>query len=254
VKVVLRLGVFAGLLIALFACGKKLPTPAPPPPSPNDTTRIVLAEIFSAKNCQNCPLADEAIHNLLGDYGMARLIVVEYHPLNFSGPDSLGTAETDARRVYYGVSAYPTCFFNGLHQTQAPQNFYEAYHDSFEVESARRTPVALGLSVSSQTGVATVKAQALGSVPSPLILQTVVINDSLYYKGPFQSWWRFVALDMIPDQNGDTLTLAKGDTLSRMKSFVVQPAWDPRKLYIVAFVQNPANKEVLQSAIVKLIP
>lgn len=185
---------------------------------------------------------------------MTRLIVVEYHPLNFSGADSLGTPKTDARRLYYGVSAYPTCIFDGVRVTQAPQNYYESYHDSFEVESARRTPVVLGLSVSAQTGVATIKAQALDTVPAPLVLQTVVICDSLYYRGPFQSWWRFVVLDMIPDQNGDTLTLAKGDIVSRTKSIVVQPAWNPQKLYIVAFVQNPSNKEVLQSAIVKLIP
>jgi hypothetical protein len=252
----LRLGGVSGvLLVTLFACGKKLPTPPPPPPGQNDTTRVVLAEMFSAKNCQNCPLGDSAIHSLLANYGMARLIVVEYHPLNFSGPDSLGTAETDARCKYYGVSGYPTCLFDGQHKTAGPQDFYEAYHDSFEVESARRTPVVLGLTVSPQTGVATVKARALSAVPSPLVLQTVVISDSLYYRGPFQSWWRFVALDMIPDQNGDTLTLVPGDSLvTRLRSIVVQPGWNPQKLYVAAFVQNPANKEVLQSTLVKFIP
>jgi thiol-disulfide isomerase/thioredoxin len=252
----LGLGGVAGLLlVTLFACGKKLPTPPPPPPGQNDTTRVVLAEIFSARLCTNCPRADSALHALVENYGTNRVIAIEYHPLRFAGqPDSLGTPETDARKTYYNVTSFPTCFFGGLHKTLgAPINVYEVYRDSFSVESARRSPVSLGLSVSA-SGVATVTVKALGSVPSSLVLQTVVVLDSIEYRTLYKNFWRFVAVDLVPDQNGDTLRLAEGDSLTRTKGFSIQSNWNLSRLYVVAFLQNPANREILQSAQVKLIP
>jgi len=108
------------LALSLAACGKKLPTPPPPPPGQNDTTRVVLAEMFSSRWCSNCPQADAAIHDLYEAYGPSRLIVVEYHPRSFGGPDSLGTPETDARiRDYFGtLRTLPQCLFGGLHRTE----------------------------------------------------------------------------------------------------------------------------------------
>jgi len=256
VKAFLRLGLVAGVLLSLFACGKKLPTPPPPPVGQNDTARVVLAEMFSTRNCSNCPRADSALHALLANYGPSQIVAIEYHPLQFGGQaDSLGTAETEVRRLFYGVSSYPVCFFDGLHRTDgAPLNIYEAYEDSSGIEGRNlRSPVVLGLTAS-RSGTATVQVKALGSVPSALVLQTVVTEDSVYYRGPYQSWWRFVVRDMVPDQNGDTLRMVQGDSLTRIKGFSIQSTWRVPYLYVVAFVQNPATKEILQSAMVKLIP
>lgn len=253
-KGALRWGSIAVLLFGLFDCGRKLPTPPPPTPGLNDTTRTVLAEMFSTRLCSNCPRSDSALHALIEDYGIRKIIAVEYHPLSFGAVDSLGTPETDARKNLYGVTSYPTCFFDGLHRTLgASGNVYDAYEDSAGLEDNLRSPVVLGLTAS-QTGVATVQVKALGSVPSALVLQTVVIEDSIYYRGPYQSWWRFVVRDMVPDQNGDTLRIAQGDSLTRTKGFLIQTNWRLPYLYVVAFVQNPATGQVLQSAMVKLVP
>lgn len=248
-------GVAGLLLVTLFACGKKLPIPPPPPPGQNDTTRVVLAEMFSTRLCTNCPRADSALHALMEAFGTSKIIGIEYHPRSFGGQvDSLGTPETDARKTYYGVVNFPVCVFGGLDSIEgAPLNVYEIYEEAFEAQQARRSPVVLGLTAS-QTGVAIVTVRALGSVPSSLVLHTVVAEDSVYYRGPYLSWWRFVVRDMVPDQNGDTLRMAQGDSLIRTKGFSIPGTWNPQRLYVVAFVQNPATNEILQSTQVKLIP
>jgi len=246
------------LALSLAACGKKLPIPPPPPPPPpgqSDTTRVVLAEIFSARLCSNCPRADSALQALAEANGPQKLVTLEYHPTTFSGQrDSLGTVETDARKTYYNVTTFPACFFDGLHKTLgAPINVYEVYRDSLSVESARRSPVSLGITAS-PSGLATVTIKALSDLPTPLVLHTVVASDSVYYHTPFKDWWQFVVLDMIPDASGDTLQVAVGDSLTKVKGFTIQPNWVPGRLYVLAFLQNPANREILQSAQVKLIP
>ncbi len=246
------------LALTLGACGKKLPTPPPPPPPPpgqTDTTRVVLAEIFSSRLCSNCPRADSALHGLIEAYGTGKIVALEYHPQRYSGQvDSLGTPETDARMSFYGVVNLPYCVFGGLHNTLgAPLNVYEVYRDSFLVESAKRSPLALRLTAD-QAGIATVQVKALTAVPPALVLHTVVAEDSVYYVGPYKSLWRFVARDMIPDQNGDTLRLATGDSLSRTKGFSIQPNWNVNRLYVFAFLQNPATREILQATQVKLVP
>lgn len=246
------------LALSLSACGKKLPIPPPPPPPPpgqSDTTRVVLAEIFSARLCSNCPRADSALHALAEANGPQKLVTLEYHPTSFSGQqDSLGTAETDARRTFYNVTTFPACFFDGLHKTLgAPINIYEIYRDSFSVESAKRSPVSLGVTAS-PSGLASVTIKALSDLPPSLVLHTVVASDSIYYRTPYKDWWHFVVLDMIPDAGGETLRVAVGDSLTKTKGFTIQPNWVPGRLYVLAFLQNPANREILQSARVKLIP
>ncbi len=72
----------------------------------------------------------------------------------------------------------------------------------------------------------------------------VITEDSIYYHARNGDLWHnHVARDYLPDQNGQTVTIASGDSVTISRSFTIQSGWDESKCEIVAWIQS----DVLQS-------
>ncbi|OPX17931.1 hypothetical protein BXT86_03840 [candidate division WOR-3 bacterium 4484_100] len=72
----------------------------------------------------------------------------------------------------------------------------------------------------------------------------VITEDSLYYSGPNGDvWHNHVARDYLPDQNGQTVSIAPGDSITLSQPFTIQSGWDENMCQIVTWIQS----DVLQS-------
>ncbi|HEC78754.1 MAG TPA: Omp28-related outer membrane protein [candidate division WOR-3 bacterium] len=111
------------------------------------------------------------------------------------------------------------------------------------------------------TGTGTINAQFRNDSTATLNGRVlfVITEDSLYYAAPNGDYWHnHVARDYIPNQNGQSVSIAPGDSVTVTQSFTIQSGWDDSMCEIVTFIQNPtlasdSTKEVWQGGIVKVL-
>jgi len=61
----------------------------------------------------------------------------------------------------------------------------------------------------------------------------------------------FVLRDMLPDANGEDITLAPDQTINSSRAYTIQPGWNPDECRMVVFFQA-ADKEIYQGAEIQL--
>ncbi len=67
----------------------------------------------------------------------------------------------------------------------------------------------------------------------------VITEDSLYYAAPNGDLWHnHVARDYLPNQNGQTTTIAAGDSVTLSQNFTIQSGWNANRCQIVTWIQN----------------
>ena len=87
----------------------------------------------------------------------------------------------------------------------------------------------------------------------------VITEDSLYYLAPNgDAWHNHVARDYVPNQNGQTVTIAPGDSVTVTQSFTTSPSWDVNKCDIITWIQDDnmqpdSTKEIWQGGTIKVI-
>jgi len=76
-----------------------------------------------------------------------------------------------------------------------------------------------------------------------------ITEDSLYNADPNgHAWHNHMFRDFLPDQNGDTVSLAVGQTKSVTKSFTINAAWNENRCAVAAWYQrSTGNKDAYQS-------
>jgi hypothetical protein len=216
--------------------------------------RVVLVEYLTTYWCTYCPNAEEALNDLLGEYGRDSLCVVAYH----DGGGGVSTAETIDRCTWYwqGVPGneqhqYPTAFFDGLRYVQdAPTVPWvtTAYRTEIDLRRASGSPLTVELTGDAGAGSVTVKVKVRDQLSGgPKVLRAVVIEDDVLFA---LDRFDFVARDILEDE---PLTVATtGDSAVVTRTFAVSPSWNAANLDVVAFVQDDSTKEVLQAGRLKI--
>lgn len=74
------------------------------------TQRVVVAEEFTATWCGACPGAARGLDELY-ERVYDSVVVIAYHS---SSSDPFYTTESAQRASYYGISGYPTAYFDGI--------------------------------------------------------------------------------------------------------------------------------------------
>jgi hypothetical protein len=212
--------------------------------------RTVLLEEFGSVFCTACPNANAAIDSLVHEYSMDELVVLGYHT-----GDQMTTSETTARTAWYGAaSQLPTVMIDGTARiigASSVQAAYAAYKDSILAGLGETTPVDIRVagSVDGSNGTVTVQLIVTDSVGvADLRLYVVVFEDSVENTVPLgDPFYRFVVRDMMPDEEGEVISIEKGDTTDIVRPFSVEDEWDGTKLGAVVFLQSSVTKEVLQA-------
>ncbi len=214
--------------------------------------RNVLVEFITTFSCVNCPFGEEALNNLMDEYGADRLCVVAYHDL-----PPVGTDETIDRIDWYTDNddfpgeegTYPTAVFDGGRIVVGSSSVPVAQADyEFEIELRQAIGSPLLLRLVGDLGGARASLTAKVRVMDPLpagtyILRTVVVEDDISFA---HELFPYVARALLDDEMF-TLT-AVGDSTEMIYGVTIDPSWNPANLDAIAFVQNDDTMEIVQSA------
>jgi len=86
----------------------------------------------------------------------------------------------------------------------------------------------------------------------------VITEDSLYYAAPNgDNWHNHVARDYLPNQNGQTVSIPAGNSVTVSQPFTIQSGWNVDKCEIVTWIQNDVmqpdtTKEIWQAGMIKV--
>lgn len=217
--------------------------------------RVVVAEDFTATWCSWCPDAAKALDSL---YRVASdsLVVIAYHP---SGSDPFQTSGSVARANYYHLMYYPTVFFCGG-DTNWPStmvgSFGSSTYDSCRIrfDSIKTIDSPLELSVDylsyddvTRSGQMTIGARNVSGAPVAGRLHFLVLERGIPYYWQSMSELDFLVRDMVPDGNGEEISVDPGDSLSVVRDYVIGPDWVFGSCMFVAFLQTP-DRNIAQAA------
>lgn len=224
----------------------------------------VLAEFNTCTSCSPCVLANDSLNVVYSDLkdSMSCIRTHMWWPTNNDpyylgrGPD---TMENRARRTYYGFNVVPYMIIGGKYFPAYPYGDYRK-----NILSERKVPRPLTMTLggwyssTGDSGVIKATINATGRFPSAskatLTLRYAITEDSSFYTGTNGDPEHFQVLrDMIPDNNGISISINKGQTVVDSQKFriytggVIPYTWTERLCRFVVYVQDDATKEIIQS-------
>lgn len=219
--------------------------------------RVVLVEILTATWCLYCPNAEQALHELMDEFGFGNLCVIAYH--DTPELDELATEETVSRINWYTEDpefpmepgARPTVVFDGIRFSQGAETVEQAKTEyRFEIGTRRQKGSPISLRIEGNLGPAegslTVTAKVEDQLPAgPVVLRFAVIEDDVFSFGRSSNWFDFVVRD-LPDSEVLDLTDI-GDSTVVERQIAIDDSWELDNLDVVVFAQDTVEKEVIQS-------
>ncbi len=217
--------------------------------------RVVLAELFTATWCGNCPKAEEALDRLFEEEGPGKLAVIHWHPTQQNDP--FGLAVTDERWNAYrakldtlNAAAFPTCIFGGTDmQIGAATVPYAEYRNSYEHE--RELGSHLDLSLALEIGTEAVAVDVgidsdAEAAPEALKLWVVLVEHQARRPDIPGSTERFSFVarrtEVTPVQ------IQAGARQHKQVTLPIAADYDRDQLHVVAFLQPEALGTVRQAA------
>ena len=129
---------------------------------------------------------------------------------------------------------------------------YSTYRSDFNTRKTTTSPLQIGLTGSYNTGTrqGNVNAHITNTSGSSVngTLQCILTETDKFSGG--DSFFN-IARDMIPNQNGEVVTIPAGGAIDKAKSFTVNSSWNANKCDIVVFVQT-TDKVIQQAAKVRI--
>ena len=211
--------------------------------------RYVLLEHFTNTRCPICANANPGFYNTIAGYE-ADVHHIAYHP---SVPYSscifyqANTEENSARASYYSIFSTPRVFFNGTSGTSAGQ----VTASMLDSQVGQTSPLAIQVTESGATSrQVEVGVFSLGTPPSGDIrLFVAVVEKEIQYNAPNgETLHHDVFRDMLTSKDGDPVSLAAaGGSVTASFNYTIQNNWNANQIYVLAFVQDYATKEVFNS-------
>ena len=216
--------------------------------------RVVLLESFTNVSCPPCASSNPITHQFVEDFGTVLVLNVQYHMSWPSATDPFyltDIADNDAARAYYGVNAVPDLVTDGLNEP-APGN-YAALEATVQKRILTDAPLEILVSATVVGDQITVDADitAVNDVPaSDLVVRIALVEPYVGYVEPpgsnGETEFHCSMRDMLPAFAGTALSITNGQTVSVSETGTLDPAW--QDVYAVVWVQNNADKDVLQTA------
>lgn len=210
--------------------------------------RMTLVESATGTWCTFCPGSALAVDELLSNGN--RVAVVNYHD---AGSDPFVIPAGNERVNYYGVTTFPTAFFDG-------QNPYVGGHETFSlygnylpsVISALALPPLFEVGITwSQIGpsvAVSIDVSEIGTYTgSPLVVHLVATESHIQHNWLGLTEVNHVTRVMLPDQNGTALNLSNGFA-TITQTLAIDSGWNQDNMELIAWVQNPVTKVVHQAA------
>ncbi len=224
--------------------------------------RLVLAEEFTNASCGPCAAQNPAFDALL-NANPTKITAVKYHT-NWPGVDPMNAhnpQDIAARVTYYSVSGVPYCRLDGVAVTGssyvgAPSNLNQAKIDAeFAITSPLLMQLQANLNPAQDSIFVTLLVHATQAVTGTLVAHIAVIEKHINFVsapgGNGEKNFSNVVVKLVPGKNGTSIgsSMNAGD-YKLLKYAWALPSWiyNKNELAAVAFVQNNANKAVIQAA------
>ena len=221
------------LIVAIGVCAYAVPR------------NLVVVEVATGTWCQYCPGAAMGCHDLLNnDHPVA---IIKNH-----GSDSFANVYSNARNSFYGVSGFPTAFFDGLNPTVGGSTNNSMYSNYLPKVNARMqvpshyTISAVGAQSGSQYQISVTVTKPENDTNTNVKLHAVLTESHIPFVWFNQTTVENVNRLMIPDQNGTSVNLNTGESTTINLTFTPDASWNIANCEMVFFLQNMSTKEILQ--------
>ncbi len=210
----------------------------------------VVMEIGTGTGCQYCPGAAMGAHDLLQNG--CQVAVIEYHSYNSGDP--FNTPEAAARTSFYGITGYPTAFFDGTLNYVGGSNtasMYAQYLPLYQQRYAIQSPLTIdmqGSNVGNVYNITLTITKVAAITSTNLKAQLVLTESNIPYSWEGQTEINNAERLMVPDQNGTAISFASGNTVVLNLSFTKNASWVTNNCELIAFVQDFTTKECLNGA------
>lgn len=206
---------------------------------------LVVVEVATGTWCGYCPGAAMGCHDLLTNGHP--VAIIKNH-----GGDSYENSYSSARNSYYGVSGYPTAYFDGLNPTSGGSSSSSMYNNYLPKVNARmNVPAkysisALGNANGNNYNVTVTVRKDEADTNTNVKLHAVLTESNIP-----QNWFNQTTVDnvnrlMVPNQNGTAINLGTGEQTAVDLTFTFNSAWNVANCEMVFFLQNQSSKEILQ--------
>lgn len=217
--------------------------------------RVVVAEEFTATWCTYCPGAVRGlIENYQRDYDS--VVVIAYHS---STSDPFYTVESASRASYYGLTGFPTTYFDGTTSEIGGLHFgtmYPFYRHHITTRLGVSSPleIALVCNYDSIANSGTITATILNTSGSAVDgnLHFVIVEDNIPFSWQGMTKCDFLMRDMLPDASGEAVTVPVSDTIIRSREFAIGATWNEIDCRIVVFVQA-ASRAIYQGSEISIV-
>lgn len=166
-----------------------------------------------------------------------------------------------ARRSFYNATSSPTVVFGGDSLLVGGTNqgtLYAWYRDYFDRHKAIPSPLDISLSSTydstARTGQLRIVARNNSTSAVSGKLHTALTESHIYYQWQGMDSLQHVERTMLPDANGEDITVPVGDSVVRTRNFTINSAWVARNCDFVVFVQNASPRTIIQGAKLALFP
>ena len=251
------------LTLCLFAGCTPGVVPEPnepgPDPDPVSVDRVVMVELFVAPACTKCPDAKADMAQLLGEYGLENIVVLEEYAWNYPLSSGWAIPETISRySMYTSDTSTPDAYFNGLNQSvHQDDSGYNNYKNAIEAELAKPAKIAISASSSTNNPAKTVSIS--GSIQninentlSNLTIGAMIYEDdvSLVVPGKPTYTANHVVRDILAPVQVESLSSgATYDFSLTANSEDLKWAENFSNLHVVVYVQASGSftQEILQA-------
>jgi len=254
---VLLLSGFASSVVSAPAPGSLADfTPGPQPRSSGSSPKVHVVEGFTGTWCTWCGVFDPAVNRYADERDDA--IFLAYHGPTTASDPLTAPAVMSSRGPFYTVFGYPTTIVDGgganpttdepLYmlgaQRWSPES-YEWLRDSVNSfgDTSSNLAVSLAGDLTPTTAVARASITATDPVPQMnLYVRFVLYEDQLYYPqtgrpdGQRGAGYHVNVARAIDETQA--LSIMQGQTVTKTVTFMIDPAWNPNKLGVAAFVQS----------------
>ena len=211
--------------------------------------RYLLLEHFTNTRCSICASANPGFYNTIAGFE-GDIHHIAYHPrVPYSNClfYQANTEDNTARADYYNIPGTPRVAFNGSSVTPGGQ----VTASMLESRIGQTSPLAIQVRESGQSSrQVEVEVYSLGTPPAGDVrLFVAVAEKEVQYNAPNgETLHHDVFRDMLTDKDGDPVGLAAaGGSVTASFNFTVSNDWIANEVYVLAFVQDYATKEVFNS-------
>ncbi len=180
--------------------------------------RVMVCEDFTATWCQYCPGAARGLEEL-EEVAFDSVIVIAYHP---STSDPFYNQYSIDRKNYYGVTGYPTVCLDGNYRVVGGLHsgtMYPTYRVYFNTRRTQESPVNIKLSLLFDTlareGNLSIKLRNETGNTISAQLQVAITQSHIYYPWQGMDSLHFLLRWMIPDAQGEPVTLPPFDSITQ---------------------------------------